>query len=133
MARSVAAKKGTLETAAGLVDRLYNARQDRLAKQKEVDELRKVETELHDAFIQALSDAGASEVSGKDGHGKLVLKMKAKVVNWDLFYKFIAKDKAWEFLQRRVNDAVVKERWDAGKKVPGVEQEVFTDLSLGKA
>ena len=44
----------------------------------------------------------------------------ADVKEWDSFYAFIAKNKFFHLLQRRVSEPAYRELLDAGKKVPGV-------------
>jgi len=50
----------------------------------------------------------------------------------DGFMKWVLAHKAFECLRKQPGSTAIKERWDAGEEVPGVEALVKISLSLTK-
>lgn len=113
-------------------DMLYELRQKRLAQQKIVDDLQAQETALKDHIIANLPKSDASGVSGKVANVKIAQKDVPQVKDWDAFYKYVIKKKAFELLQRRLNDKAIAERWENKESVPGVESFKVTSVSCTK-
>lgn len=113
-------------------DRLYELRQQRLAVQKEVDKLAAEEAALREHIINTLPKSEASGIAGKLARVTVVTKQVPQVKDWDAFYKFVKKTGSFDLLQRRLTDQAIKERWEAGKEVPGVEHFNAVSISLNK-
>ena len=120
------------KTIGACADALYETKQARLALQKQVDELEKRETLIKNHIIATLPKSQASGVAGRVARVTVVSKEVPQVENWDQLYAYVKKTGAFELLQRRLADAAIKERWDAGKKVPGVKTFTITTVSLNK-
>jgi hypothetical protein len=114
------------------VDKLYSLRQQRLAKQKEVDKLEAEEKALKEHIINTLPKSESTGIAGKLARATIVKKEIPQVHDWDRFYKFVLKTKHFDLLQRRLADTAVKERWDAGEEIPGVEAFQAVTVSLNK-
>ena len=121
------------KTLGACADLVYDLRQQRLAAQKVVEEIEAREKAVKEHLIQQLPKSEAGGVTGKHARVTIVKKQVAQVKDWDLFYRYVLKTKDFSLLQRRVGEAAVQERWDAGKPVPGVEPFVVVTLSIGKA
>lgn len=119
------------KTLGACADLLYETRQQRLAKQKEVDELAANESALKEHIISTMpkSDSGAQ---GKVARISIVLKEVAQAKDWDLFWKSFKKGRDEDLIQRRLNGAAIQERLEAGKAVPGVELFRTPTVSLNK-
>jgi hypothetical protein len=113
-------------------DALYNIRQLRLAKQKEVDELAQREAAYRQHLIDNLPKSDANGITGSVARATIVKEVQPRVADWDKLYAYIKKNNAFELLQRRVSAAAVEERWDADKQVPGVETFTLVKVSLNK-
>lgn len=120
------------KTLAGCADALFSARLERLGLQKSVDDIKKRETLLKEYLISNLPKSEASGVAGKLARVTIVTKLVPQVEDWDSLYAYIKKNGAWELLQRRLGETAVKERWEAGKTVPGVVAFQMTDVSVNK-
>lgn len=114
-------------------DRLMELRLEKAKAQRVVDELDEEESALKQHLIQLLPKDGATGTIGKVAKAVVVMKAKAKVDDWDEFYKHILKTKDFSLMQRRVADQAVKERWEAEQDVPGVTKFTYLDISLTKA
>lgn len=115
-------KLGTLVDQMG---RLRDQKRAAEAKAKEISQkLNAKEQELH----QAMKDEGVNEAAGNLFKVKRNKKTHASVVDWNKLYAYISRTKSWDLLQRRVSDKAFVDRYEAGKKVAGVEP--FTKYSL---
>lgn len=113
-------------------DRLYQLRQKRLEMQKEVDKVAAEETALKNHIIENLPKSEASGVAGKLARVTVVTKQIPQVKDWDAFYKYVKKTGSFDLMQRRITDAAIKERWEAGKEVPGVEHFNAVSISINR-
>jgi hypothetical protein len=113
-------------------DKLYEVRQKRLAQQKIVDELEAEEKALKEHIINTLPKSETSGVAGKLARVTITSKDVLQVENWDLFYKHVKKTGEFELMQRRLSDSAINERWEQGKKVPGVKSFTVVSISLNK-
>jgi len=117
-------EKALPKTLAQCADLLYQTREARLRQNKVVEELQRLETRLKDHIIETLPKSQASGVAGRVARVQLdtksVPQVQEEAGGWDKFYAFVAKAKRFDLMQRRLNDAAVKEMWEAGKDVPGV-------------
>lgn len=120
------------KTMGACADHLYGLRAKRSAAQKVVDAIEAEEKALREHIIQTLPKSEASGISGKVANVKVVNRVVAQVKNWDQFYNHVLKTKSFDLLQRRVSETAVAERWDAKKKVPGVERFEFPVVSVTK-
>lgn len=121
-----------IKTLADKADRYYTLRQERLAKQKEVDAMQAEESALKDELINSISKAEVGGVAGSVCRVTVVTKPKPKLVDFDALIVFIRRRNAWELIRHAINEAAVKERLEAGQDVPGVEVFNVVDLSVNK-
>ena len=117
------------KTLGACADAIYTLRQERLARQREVDVLEKNEALLREHIIKTLPKSEAGGVAGKVGRVTIVKKEVPQVNDWEAFYAFLFKTKDPSLLQKRVAEAAIRERWEARKTVPGVVP--FTVITLG--
>lgn len=113
-------------------DKLYQLRALRLAEQKKVDAIEAEESALREHIISTLPKSEASGVAGKVARVAVLTKTVAQVQDWDALYKYVARTKQFDLLQRRVSDAAVKARWEDGKAVPGVDKFNAVTVSVTK-
>ena len=113
-------------------DKLFELRNKRLAEQKKVDEIAAEETALKNHVIENLPKSEASGVAGKLARVTVVTKQVPQVKDWDVFYKYVKKTGSFDLMQKRLTDAAIKERWEAGKEVPGVEHFNAVSVSINK-
>lgn len=113
-------------------DKLFELRNKRLAMQKEVDAVAAEETALKNHIIENLPKSEASGVAGKLARVTVVTKQIPQVKDWDTFYKYVKKTGSFDLMQKRLTDAAIKERWEAGKEIPGVEHFNAVSVSINK-
>lgn len=117
-------------------DLLNDLRTQRLALQRQAEEIEAQEKELKDKIIETLPKSSATGIIGKEYQVKVVNKDIPQVDTendgWEKVYEYIKKNKAWDLLQKRLNTAAVEERTLAGKVVPGIKIFTATTVSLTK-
>lgn len=113
-------------------DKLFELRNKRLAMQKEVDAVAAEETALKNYIIENLPKSEASGVAGKLARVTVITKQIPQVKDWDAFYKYVKKTGSFDLMQKRLTDTAIKERWEAGKEIPGVEHFNIVSVSINK-
>jgi hypothetical protein len=111
---------------------MFRIREMRLEQAKLVAQYKEQEDALADLIFLKLGEAGLDKGSGKFANFTVTKKTEPKVADWDAFYEHVRKTKSWELLQKHPGVTAIKDRWAAGKQVPGVEQIEITDYSLTK-
>lgn len=113
-------------------DLLYKVDKARLDKQKEAEIMSKFTFRLERLFIQELPEKDATGIAGKLARVQVVKKERPYVADWSKFYGYIKKRGEFELLNRAPNARAIKERWEAGKAIPGVDKSTYRDISLTK-
>lgn len=121
-------------TLGACADLLYQIRLDKAKAQKVVDDLQAHARALEEHLISKLSVDDAEGVVGKVAKVVILPEVHPTVEadKWSLVYDYIRKHKAFELLQKRLNTKAVKERWEAGKAIPGVTKFHDKKVSLTK-
>jgi hypothetical protein len=120
------------KTMGACADRIYELRQKRLDAQKAVDAIEAEEKALKEHIINSLPKSETTGVAGKLARVTVVTKEIPQVKDWDAFWKAFNKKTDTDLLQRSVSKAAVEARWEAGKKVAGVEAFTAVTLSINK-
>lgn len=120
------------KTMGACADKLYELRQKRLEIQKVVDNLEAQEKALKEHLINNLPKSEASGVAGKLARVTVVTKKVPQVKDWDIFYKHIKKTGSFDLMSKRLSDSAIKERWELGEVIPGVESFNAVTVSINK-
>lgn len=113
-------------------DRYYTLQQKRYKAQAVVSALAEEEHALGDHIIQRLPTSKATGIAGKLAGIAIEKKEIPQVKDWQKFYAHILKTKSFDLLNRAVNAKAVKERWAAGKTVPGTDKFIRKVISVHK-
>lgn len=116
-------------------DLLFSLQTQRYKLQKEVEELKKEEAELREHIINTLPKSEANGIAGKTCRVTIKKKRVAQIKDFDKLMDYVFKNRkkgGLALIQRRVNDGAVKEIWEDGKVVPGVEGFDALSLSINK-
>ena len=120
------------KTLAGCADRLYELKGLKSKAAAVVAEMENEEKAIREHLINNLPKSEASGVAGRVARVTIETKTVPTVEDWDAFYAYVAKTKSFDLLQRRLGEGAIKERWDAGKAVPGVGKFKAVTISLNK-
>jgi hypothetical protein len=114
------------------IDLLYERRRERLDEQKKIDALKLSEDDLESYIINTFSKQDLDGGKGRVAVAAIKRLTTVNTTDWDGFIAYVAKKKAWDLLRRQPSVSAVKERWEAGVEVPGVEPFHKISLSLTK-
>lgn len=126
--RSASASKATNPKLGAEIDALFKLRQKSDAAEAKAKAAKKVLTDAMDALLEKFDKNDLNGARGKLASVSVVKTENFNIVDQDTFGKYVLKNKALDLLQRRVSVTAVRERMEAGKKVPGLE--TFTKVSL---
>lgn len=116
----------------GVVDLLYSTREQRLALDRQAEELKQKERDLKDWLLNNLSKQELTRLAGKLGQVSLKRSDVGTIADLPAFQKFVKKNDAFDLYQRRLNLEACRLRWEEGKEIAGVERSVLVDLTVSK-
>lgn len=119
--KAVAAAKGRLVPLGALIDALWQKREE---KKRAAEVVTKIEEEIalqEEALLARLEAEGTDAAKGKLASVSVGSSVVGNVTDWDAFWAFIFKKKYTHLLQRRLSDPAIRELFEAGTKVPGIE------------
>lgn len=103
------------------IDKLFDLRE---SKRKLEEQIGKIEAEyksLEESLMEKLDAEGSTKGAGRLAGASITSSVVPNVTDWDKFYAYISKTKFYHLLHKRPSDAAVRELFEQGKKVPGVE------------
>ncbi len=118
-------------TVGAIIDHMWAAREEKRRLEAEVKEVESRIKDIETKLAERMKAEGLEKATGTKAtasFGKPTVS--ANVVDWDLLWPYIARNKYFHMVQRRVNDAAYRELLDLGKKVPGVEAFTKQRLNL---
>ena len=125
---TVAKVTSRLSTMGSTIDSLWAKREQ---KREAEAKLKIIETEIttiEESLMERMDKEETSKSQGTKASVSITQATVANVEDWAAFHAYIAKNKYFHLLQKRASDPAVRELWDAGKKVPGVQP--FTKRKL---
>jgi len=81
-------------------------------------------TQLKNHIINNLPKSQSTGISGRAARAQIEREDIPTPKDWGKIQAYIKKNDAFDLLQRRLSTKAIRERWENGKKIPGVE--VFT-------
>lgn len=104
-----------------LIDNLWAMREKKRELEVQVKEIEmQIKTAQEDLMLHMQTE-GIEKATGTKASVSLNSTVVADVQDWDAFWPYIAKNKFWHLVQKRVSDPAYRELLDLGKKVPGVQ------------
>jgi hypothetical protein len=116
-----------------MIDSLYDLRAQRLAIEKQVEELKARETATKEEILFLLKESGLEGAKGEVATASIQYKIKANVTDWDAVYAYIRDNDMFALLQKRLTTTLWAALQEDGILVPGTEPMALTDLSLTKS
>jgi hypothetical protein len=117
---------------AAVADLLYTTRQRRLDLNKHVEAMKVQEAALKDHLIDNLPKSDSTGVAGKIARAQVNTEDSPATQDWDAFYKHLKKTGQFDLMNKAINRKAIKERWAAGKEVPGIGHFEQVKISLTK-
>jgi hypothetical protein len=116
-----------------LADMLYQLREERKVIEAQAQLVKDEETRIADYLLNSMDKDELSKLTGSIAAVSIKRDPTPNIIDWDAFYAYVVKEKAFGLLQRRASIGAFQERWNAGIIVPGVEKFIKIGLSVRKA
>lgn len=113
-------------------DLYADLREKRLLEAKEVTKIEEQEKFVKNHLTEVLCKGDDRGAVGQHHRVQVEVENVAQVEDWDAFYAHIKKTGDFGLLNRALNAAAIKERWDDNKVVPGVKAVPVVKLRLHK-
>lgn len=117
----------------GQIDALYELREERLAKSREVDKLKKIEEDGVKAIMSTLEELDMEKATGKLATFSINETTVPKVVDFQRLSEYIIKTGYTHLLGRSVSAPAYRELVELEGDIPGVESYTFNKHSLTRS
>lgn len=123
-------KKPIPKALAAAADLFYETQRARLALQKELEPMKEFEAELREHIIKQLPKSQAGGISGRLVRVERREKEIPQVKDAKKFEAFARKKGNEDLMVSRPNTKAIEDRWENGKKIPGVVSFKAITLSV---
>lgn len=114
---------------AKMADEYWSARSQRLELEKQIKPIKEREDGLQAAILDAMTKLQVTAIGGTLVQLTTKTTYEPTVEDWPSFYSYIKETGEFDLLYRRVNAAAVKQRWEEGLSITGVQKFPVTKLS----
>ena len=114
------------------IDKLYELRAKRLDAEKAIKAMKSDELALRVTIKRLLDAASLEGGRGQIASTSVNYSIEPAAKDWPAICNFIRENDAFDILQRRLSATAVKDRWESGIIIPGIEKFDTWDLSLTK-
>lgn len=118
------------KTSGQLIDELFDLREHIRLLEADVKELKKQKDVKELELIEVLDKEGISKATGAKASVGISETVKPNVEDWDEFYRFVHKNKAYHLLERRPSVLGCRELFELKGGIPGVAPFVQRTLTL---
>lgn len=115
-----------------LADSYVRARELRLAKEKEVEGFKEIETELKQKLLDTMEETSIHVVGGKLGIVKFKTSLEPTAKDWPQIYQYVKETNSFDILYRRLNSKAIKDRKEEGVEIPGLDWFPVASLSVSR-
>ncbi len=121
------------KTPAACADKLKELEDAKKKAQKVADAIGSEHYAVEQHLIGLLEASGAKGVIGNRSKATLKEKEVPTLKDPEKFYAYVKKTGQFNLIQRRLANAAVRELWEDGKKVPGIDRFIHKFIGLTKA
>lgn len=126
---AVTAKLGG-DTIGDLIDKAFALRERKKEIEAQLAEIDGQIEGVQEQLMEKLEGQGISQSRGARASCSITKSVTGNVTDWDALWPWIAKNKFFHLVQRRLSDPSYRELLESGKKVPGVEPFTKKRLNL---
>lgn len=132
LARSRATKAAALKalTIGQATDEMWALREKKRELEASVKEVETKMKELEGVVFDLMDAQDTRRAEGKSASVSINESTVGNVEDWDAVWTYIAKNKYFHLVQRRLSDPALRELWELGKVVPGVQPFKKRTLSV---
>ena len=120
------------ENIGAAVDLLDTLRDERLRIGAELAHVKEKEDFVEAAIFNKFGKQDLEGARGKQAQASISRRESPRIEDDQRFFAYVKRTGQIDLLQRRLSSEAVKERWKAGKEVPGVGKFTKIELSLTK-
>lgn len=125
------AETATRPVATGaLIDEYWAVREEKRRLEADIKEAETRIEAIEKALMEKMDKEGIDKATGRKATASITTNVVADVQDWDALWPYIAKNKLWHLVQKRVSDPAYRELLELGKKVPGVAPFAKRKLNL---
>lgn len=121
MVAKTKAKTAPAPTMGALIDSIWAAREEKRRLEVQVKEVEAAIAELQTQLMERMETEKTDKAQGSKAGVSISTNIVANVEDWDALWAYIAKNKYYGLLQKRVTETAYRELLDLGKTVPGVQ------------
>lgn len=114
------------------IDAIYKLREGLRKIQAQEKEQQDLIAAAEAEVLVAMKAEGVDKMTGKLASVSISQTVTGNVVDWDVFWAYIIKNKFTHLLQKRISDPAVRELFETKGKVPGVEPFTKERLNVRK-
>lgn len=117
-------------TLGGTADRMWELREAKRELEAKVELIDQKYKALETVMFGLLDAQSTRRAEGSKSAVSIRESIVCNVTDWDALWPWIAKNKFFHFVQKRVSDPAAREIWGLGKVIPGAEPYKKRILSL---
>ena len=121
-------KPAAAPTMGSLIDAIWAERDQKRHLEAQIKQIEERIAEFQTQLMERMDAEGTDKAQGSKAGVSISKNVVADVKDWDALWAYIAKNKYYGLVQRRVTETAYRELLDLGKNVPGVEP--FTKRTL---
>lgn len=122
--------EGKSLTIGAAIDKIWLMRENKKALEAQVKKVEGEIKEVEETIFGLLDAQDTRKGEGKKASVSINETVVTTVEDWEALWPYIAKNKYFHLVQKRVSDPGMRELWDMGKKVPGVQPFTKRTLSI---
>lgn len=111
-------------------DEMWALREKKRALEASVKVVETQMKELEETVFGLMDAQDTRKAEGKSASVSITESTVGTVEDWDAVWTYIAKNKYFHLVQKRLSDPALRELWDMGKVVPGVQPFKKRTLSV---
>lgn len=127
---AVASLKKPRITIGGLIDQMSVLREERRKIAAQDKDLSSQYDALKTQLIDLMDAEGTVKSTGHSASASINETIEFNIQDWDSFMAYLAKQKLYHLVQRRLSGPSVRELFESKGKVPGLEPWTKRDVSL---
>ena len=113
-----------------VTDKMWQLREDKRVADAAVKVIELKIKELETTIFTLLDAQDTRKAEGKKASVSIGESVVGTVDDWDAIWAYIAKNKFFHLVQKRLSDPALRELWALGKVVPGVQPFTKRTLSI---
>lgn len=117
-------------TLGSTIDEAFALREEKRALEVKVKVIETKIATLNEILFERMDAEQTTKAQGTAASVSITSATVANVTDWEALWPWIAKNKHFHMIQKRVSDPAARELWEMGKTIPGVEPFTARKINL---